>query len=133
MKRQAGMTLIELVIVIIVLGIIAAVAAPKLADITGKAKTASIDGSLGAFKSAITITQAVAGANTFTWTNLTDNLDGFDVATATQANLDLDGDTVDDITILSYTDAGCVTAATANGDTILSWDNTAGAAGCQNL
>ena len=53
------MTLIELVIVIIVLGIIAAVAAPRLADVSGSAKVASAEGSMGAFRSALTITRAL--------------------------------------------------------------------------
>ncbi|MDH5259423.1 MAG: prepilin-type N-terminal cleavage/methylation domain-containing protein, partial [Gammaproteobacteria bacterium] len=57
-KQQAGMTLIELVIVIIVLGIIAAVAAPKFADIKGNAATAAKEGTVGAVDSAYTIATA---------------------------------------------------------------------------
>jgi len=54
-KNQKGFTLIELVIIIVVLGILAAVAIPKYQDITAQAKEASCRASLGALRSGITI------------------------------------------------------------------------------
>ena len=132
MKRQAGMTLIELVIVIIVLGIIAAVAAPKLADISGKAKTSSVAGSLGAFKSGVTIAQAVAGANKMAWGSLSDQLDGFVMSSANGSiTLDVDGDTNLDINIATFTGADCTTAVTAAGDIVASWKDGTGS--CEKL
>ena len=54
-RNQKGFTLIELVIIIVVLGILAAVAIPKYQDITSEAKAAAARGALGAMRSGITI------------------------------------------------------------------------------
>lgn len=50
--KQAGFTLIELVMVIVILGILAAVAIPKYVDLTSKADQAATDGVAGALASA---------------------------------------------------------------------------------
>lgn len=64
-----GFTLIELVIIIVVLGIIAAIAVPRYLDITSEAKESSCKASLGAFRSAISIWYAreAARGNTPTY------------------------------------------------------------------
>lgn len=58
MKNQQGFTLIELVMVIVILGILAATALPKFASLQGDARTASINTAAGAVKSAMAITHA---------------------------------------------------------------------------
>lgn len=50
-NEQKGFTLIELVVVIVILGILAAVAVPKFVDLSGEARLATTQGVAGALAS----------------------------------------------------------------------------------
>ena len=58
MYRQKGFTLIELVVVIVILGLLAATALPRFIDLTDDARLASVQGVAGGLRSATSLAKA---------------------------------------------------------------------------
>jgi MSHA pilin protein MshA len=84
--KQQGFTLVELVVVIVILGILAATAIPRYVTYTTEARIASLNGLAGAIRSAVVLVQSryVATGNTAATTVTL--ADGTSVTTTSGAN-----------------------------------------------
>jgi MSHA pilin protein MshA len=80
-RSQKGFTLIELVIVIVVLGILAAIAIPKYVSVASEARIASVNGMAGGLRGAVALARAKYMA-VGVLTNVTVDMDGTAVTCA---------------------------------------------------
>ena len=132
-RKQKGFTIIELVVVVVILGILAAVAFPRFINLTTDARFAAVNGIAGGLRSAVAVSQAryfATGTNTSPITMA----DGTSVAVGVSAAAS---------GVPTNTTGGignamrCESATACQGVTIdltvtpSTWRPTGGAAGCQ--
>lgn len=130
--RQTGFTLIELIMVIVILGVLSAVAIPKYLDLKSDANQAAVNGVAGSLSSAASVNFAARTANS---TNGVAVADCQDVAKALQTYTT--GNTYD--TALpqnsggKYTITSAKLAAGSSGSCTLTFTPTAGTPASANF
>lgn len=132
-QAQAGFTLIELMIVVAIIGILAAVAIPQYTDYTIKAKVGNALSAVGPLKTAVALCAqeaggALAGCNTATAAS---NIPAF-TPTKEVSAASVTGSGVVEVTLASGigsgVDGGVISMTPTPGTSNLTWNNTVSAA-----
>ncbi|MHB1951339.1 MAG: type II secretion system protein [Acidiferrobacteraceae bacterium] len=95
MNRQSGFTLIELVLVIVIIGILAATALPRFVNLSNDARVAAVEGLSGSLRSAAALAHA---------TQLAENL-------SSSTSVTMDGQTVTMVNAYPTADANGIEKA----------------------
>ncbi|TQE94644.1 MAG: type II secretion system protein [Spiribacter salinus] len=116
-RTNTGFTLIELVIVLVLLGILAAVAAPRFLDLSTEAEEASLEAQASALGSGSAINFAKWAANNKTVEGDIETIEKCNDLTAVADNFDDDSYSIGDTNITKGDTEDCTLTQESTGET----------------